>query len=407
MHEAYFIGVVQVVLYALYHWFLFLKKKSIQPVQLSLIALLVYISNIVNPRGYKLLYRPFNIFSQVQDNKYTTELDNIFSINFWHKESIIFVLLIAVVLFLFFLRKKVLLEIASTLEVNWLLITLFVFAFLSTTAYRNVVFFFLLSAPFFYLLLLKISPHLIKIKWLLISVGFVLYFLIINNTYYLLTNSRDRYGWQVLSINNPIGVAQYIEQNQLNNKKCFSDYLTSSYLLWKLQPNFKTYIDLRDLDVFTQEEFEDYARLINEPEAFLKKDSMYQFEYVVLYRKANELLHQYLYNDSIYACVYADPVACIYQKTDNFPQNDFFSNCVPVSHSIFSNFVNKLFNPMYEPFDYDNANFDLEAASFYTMVGKITFAEKRVNQFLIAYPQNQDAITLKNSIMNLKSKIKK
>lgn len=406
MHEAYFIGVVQVALYAMYHWFLFFKKKCIIPIKLSVLVLLVYISNIVNPRGFILLYRPFNIFSQVHDNKYTTELDNIFSIHYWHKESIIFVLLIAFILFLLFVRKKVVYAIASSNQVYWLLTCIVVFAFLSITAYRNVVFFYLISAPFFYLVIVTITPHIDKYKWLLLSVSIVLYMLVINNTYYRLTQSRDRYGWEVLSINNPIGVAEYIEQHQLKNKKCFSDYLTSSYLLWKLQPNFKTYIDLRDLDVFSQSEFEHYAKLINEPESFLKEDHIYQFDYVVLYRKANEILHQYLYNDSIYACVYADPVACIYQKTDNLPHNDFFSNCNSITQNNFSIFINKLFNPMYEPYDYDNANFDLEAASFYTMVGKITFAEKRINQYLIAYPQNLDAIALKNTILDLKTRIK-
>lgn len=408
MHEAYFIGVVQVALYAMYHWFLLLKKKPNKLLQLSILTLLVYLSNIVNPRGVILLYRPFNIFTQVQNNKYTTELDNIFSTNFWYKESIIFLLLIAVILlFLIFIRKKVVLAIASSYQVYWLLTTIFVFALLSITAYRNVVFFYLISAPFFYLLLISISPHIIKLKWLLLSISVVLYILIINNTYYRLTHSRDRYGWEVLSINNPIGVAQYIEQHALKNKKCFSDYLTSSYLLWKLQPDFKTYIDLRDLDVFTQSEFEHYANIINEPQSFLKEDSIYQFDYVVLFRNAYDRLHQYLYNDSVYACVFADPVACIYQKTDNLPHGDFFSNCIPVAQGNFSFFVNRLFNPLYKPHDYDNANFDFEAATYYTMVGKISFAEKRINQFLFAYPQNENAIALKNTILNLKSKIER
>ncbi|HQW47749.1 MAG TPA: hypothetical protein PLZ98_11755, partial [Chitinophagaceae bacterium] len=88
-------------------------------------------------------------------------------------------------------------------------------------------------------------------------------------------------------------------------------------------------------------------------------------------------------------------------------KGDIFKQGSPIPQSSFSTTLNHLFNPAYQPFDYDDVNLDYEAATYYTNVGKISLAEKRVNQYLAANPDNQEAIELRNHLMQLKSSIKK
>ncbi len=408
MHEAYATGIVMLLIYTLTAWGNSLFLKTEKPLQISLITFLSICAVMVNPRGILLLTRPFNIFSQVQQNKYTTELDSFFSADYWHKESYLFV--IAAVIFIIFLIKK--LRGGQLKNKNFIfppeyLAICLAFLVLSFTAYRNIIFFLLAIAPFIAYFIHTYFSKIENYKLPLAIISVCIYILIVSNKYYELTNSRDRFGLEVLSVNNPVGAADFIEQKQLKTKKCFSDYLTSSYLLWKLQPEFKTFIDLRDLDIFSTDFFEKYLGIINDPAKYYALDQKEHFEYVVLYRRSNEALHQYLYNDSIYACVFVDPVAAVYQKTDNIPPGDIFRPCYTVSNHIFADIVNKVFNPLYQSYDYDHANYDFEAASYYTNVGKISLAEKRINQYLYMNPANQDAINLKNQVLNLKSKINK
>jgi hypothetical protein len=408
MHEAYAIGIVMLGIYTLIKWFEYAILKKSKPYEISLITGISIAAIIINPRGILLLTRPFNIFNQVQQNKYTTELDSIFTADYWHKESYFFIII--AVCFLYYLlsefKKNKLFTFQSEFPLGYLGICM-AFLFLSFTAYRNIVFFILSVIPIIAYLFYKKFKHIDKLSIPLALFGIIMYAMIVSNKYYTLTNSRDRFGLEVLSINNPSGAAQFIEQQQLKSKKGFSDYLTSSYLLWKLQPDFKTFIDLRDLDVFSTAFFEKYLDIINNPQSFYTLDQTEKFDYVVLYRKSNEALHQYLYNDSVYACTFIDAVAAVYQKTDDIPKGDIFKQGSPIPQSSFSTTLNHLFNPAYQPFDYDDVNLDYEAATYYTNVGKISLAEKRVNQYLAANPENQEAIELRNHLMQLKSSIKK
>lgn len=407
MHEAYGIGIVMLLIFTFSSWIEYFLNKVKKPIEISFITIISILSIVINPRGILLITRPLNIFSQVQKNKYTTELDNILSENYWHKESYFFTIL--AIFFIYFLYKN--LKIFFTKNTNitfpiFYLLTCLAFLFLAFTAYRNILFFILVSMPIVAHEINKLAPSIEKYKVVLLLTGILFYILIVSNKYYALTNSRDRYGMELMSINNPVGAANFIEEKQLQNKKCFSDYLTSSYLLWKLQPNFKTFIDLRDLDIFSVDFFDKYLKIINNPNEFQMLDKTEHFEYAVLYRASNEALHQYLYNDSIYACTYVDAVAAVYQKTDDIPKGDIFAMPTKVPTHTLAMSVNKIFNPFYSSFDYDQVNIDFEAAQFYTIVGKISLAEKRINNYLYVNPTNEHAIALKNRILNLKNNIK-
>ena len=408
VHEAYAIGIVMLLIFAAVEWFLYFKNNSKKPLQISMVVLAAIGALAINPRTYLLLIRPFNIFNQVQQNKYTTELDSIFTAEYWHKEAYFFV--ITALLFCGYLisliKRKQLFSNKVVFPLSYLSICV-AFMFLALTAYRNIVFFQLAVIPLIAHLAFSYFPNIGRHKIIVAASALFFYGLIVSNKYYEMMSSRDRFGLEVLSTNNPTGVAKFMEQRQLQSKKGFSDYLTSSYLLWKLQPNFKTFIDLRDLDIFSADFFDQYLEIINRPEKFHELDQKENFDYVVLYTRSNEALHQYLFNDSVYACTYADPVAALYEKTDNIPSGDFFQSGKAIPTSNFATALNHIANPLYESFDYEQLNTDYEAAAYYTLVGKISLAEKRINQYLYAFPENENALQLKNQIINLKTKIKR
>nr|MBK9651164.1 hypothetical protein [Bacteroidota bacterium] len=406
MHEAFGTGIV---ILAIYVAGILLQKKFFTTLILSRdicklcgILFLSIAAIIINPNGIKLLASPFEIFSQVQQNKYTTELSSLSELSSWTKE--IYIVGIAILLLLVLLIRKIILKKkTSTVDlfahfgVSYLL-TIAAFCFLAYTAFRNLAFLsFILFPVWVYFFQLVIQQIMLRKKTLLLPAyyvalftGLAMYVAVVSNQYYKITNSRDSFGLGIPCNMHPQGVAQHIEQKGLQNKKCFSDYLTSSYLMWRLQPNFKTYIDLRDLDVFTSDFFNDYLRTVNDYKYFLNIDRIQHFDYVVLQRTQHDVLHAYLYNDSIYACTYVDQVAAVYEKTDAFSRADIFNYCTDVKQNALSKFINLALNPLYSSNTFQNSNSELIAAQYYINVGRIDLAEQRIQKALVKYPDEKD-----------------
>ncbi len=302
-HEAFAIGIIITAIFCTGGWIEYYiskrKKNSLkttQPKELTVALAVAILSVVINPNGTRLLTRPFSILGQVYQNKFTTELADFHAYGFWQWNTYLSIamLLIGILGTILYFRgiKTKLNRFTLFIEhfgIGYLL-TLVAFFYLAATAYRNIAFLILVffpalvfglnalinKAPFFQ----KYSSHvLITICVLQLAI----YGLIVSNKYYDLTDSHDRYGLEMLSAYNPAGAADYVSKEHLAGK-CFSDYLTSSYLLWKLQPNFKTFIDLRDLDVFPTEFFDTFATVVTYPEEFEKLDYVNHFNYLVLYR---------------------------------------------------------------------------------------------------------------------------
>ena len=281
------------------------------------------------------------------------------------------------------------------------------FVGLGFTANRNLVFPILLLMPVLFVSAsaYRLSGSRFSIPFLVL--GLLAYMYVVSDRYYRHFRPRDHYGLQTLSINNPIGAAEHLKARGLERSTGFTDYLTSSYLLWKLQPYFRSYIDLRDLDVFPAGFFENYLNLLNDPEAFHRLDLQKNFRYVVLYRQSAPRLHAYLYNDSVYACTYVDPVAAVYVKTDDFPRGDIFAQPQAVEAGLFSNTLSTVFNPFYRPFDYDALSVDFEAAEYYHIVGMVSAARQRIERYLSYTPGQPEALELQKAILELQAKIPK
>jgi hypothetical protein len=155
----------------------------------------------------------------------------------------------------------------------------------------------------------------------------------------------------------------------LLKKPIFSDYLTSSYLLWRLQPKFKTFIDLRDLDVFPLEHFNLFAKILVDPAVFEKVDSQYQFGSVVLLRSPQMItLSGYLYHHPEYRLAYLDAICCVYVKDSTKRAITDFSALQTVEPSPVAAAITKLFNPFYQPNDLRMLDEQIAAAQYYAEV---------------------------------------
>jgi hypothetical protein len=402
MHEAFGMGNI-IIFIGLFASLLNYKSKIQLTKHLGLVATLSVLSNVINPRGVKLLASPFDIFNQVNTNKYTTELANFLDPVYWRVESFIFISILAVVIYSVLSNKKIILN--RFTNFYWLgACAMVLIAFL---AYRNIIFAIMFLSPAFVHSMQQLWHNLSskfsglrKIKRLSIPylMATVIYGAVITNNYYGAIGSNDRYGAQILSSNTPVAAVNFIKSKGLDKYEGFADYLGSSYAMYSLQPNFKSYLDLRDLDVFTSADFEQYKKIFEKPEQFLVLDKKENYKYALLVRKNTEPLQNYLHNDSIYACVYVDAVAAVYEKTDNFSNEDIYSYCENIDQSTSAQIVSLLFNPFFKPYNYEALPYDYDAASYYFNAGRVRLAISRINRYINNYPDDPKGPELLSAI---------
>ena len=149
-HEAYGMGVVLILIFLFAHWaehFLFQQEK---PLKFTLVGIVAILSSAINPNGAQMIAHPFNIFGQLSENKFTSELLGFRDGDFWHYQAFIMLIVFAVC-FLFFLKRgeKKLVEIEAIIKTFGLAYVLIVLAFfyLSLTAFRNIPFFMIVCTP--------------------------------------------------------------------------------------------------------------------------------------------------------------------------------------------------------------------------------------------------------------------
>ena len=376
MHEAYAIGVVVSSVFVLGSFIDANAKRFSEKFKLIKKEFLVVVASgfavVLHPSGLKMLFQPFEIFSQLGSNKFTTELYGIATNYYWaQKEVYITFGLIAIVLVGVALTKFNFKSIKQQFGLGYLLLIL-LFAYLATTAHRNIPFVVLAVIPVtaYYLNELINKLKLQKVlPWASIAAGLVVYGLVTSNWYYRKTDSANDFGIGVSTWNNPVQLAEFLQQSNLQGNG-FSDYLVSSYLMWNGKENFKTYIDFRDLDVFPAKFFQDFLRMTDFPVLFIEEDKKRDFDYVVLYRPMFNNLHKYLYHSPDWKMVYADIIGCVYVKTSKYPDlqaTDFEPQEILINQTAFQATLASAFWPFGKtPPKAFNDN--LEATRFFTQI---------------------------------------
>ncbi|MBA3971954.1 MAG: hypothetical protein H0X46_07380, partial [Bacteroidetes bacterium] len=432
-HDAFVNGCVMMIVFlisSLVEYVLYRKKiltsyKFSKQLFISCIIALLAVS--INPKGLSLYTYPFKLFSSLNQNNFTQEFLSAFNSAYWTgKES--YLLMISLILtlaaFLFYFKKSsIKIRFFAALQTFGLsyFILLLLFFYLALSAERNVVFFMVISAPLIALYLDNLIERLHltnankRIGYVVICLfTIILYCNVCNNSYYKAFNIPYQYGLSINKNDNPKGTVQYIKENNISGT-CFSDYLTSSIFLWELRPNFKSYIDLRDLEVFTVPFFDEYNQMMRDPELFRKKDQQYGFDYALIYPNDFEILHKYLYNSEDWVLAYLEPACALYLKKNKtnaeliegqkLKKGDLvFHPPLKYQSSKSATFISTLFWPFYRNKNINN-NYDPFVKYFYQMVAIPSEESAPVNNKTIAL-KHIDKEEWKDAVFYLEESIK-
>jgi len=324
MHEAYGVGIVISGLFL----FTFLLNH-IRTFNKVYIIVGVFVSSIlattINPNGEELLLHPITIFQQLKLNTFTTELSNFLEPEYWNLFSILNILVFLIglwKLFHLFTRRH-----NKGFKYSYLFafypVMYLAFFYLSLTSFRNIPFFQIIAFPALFLFFRELKLPFFKSTgayWVLTVILLLMYVSVPTNVYYKTLDNRNQYGIGLPTDRNPYSAAEFIAEHDLKGK-CFSDYLSSSYLLWHLQPEFKTFLDLRDLDVFDAGFIRNNLRLYQQPGIKLQNGATLwdefrshdNFSYTVTLNSEEFMpLNRHLFKHEDFELVYADQLNSIF-----------------------------------------------------------------------------------------------
>ncbi|MGN6476851.1 MAG: hypothetical protein ACTHKV_06470, partial [Flavipsychrobacter sp.] len=393
MHEGYPVGIViaGTALAGSLVSYLITKEKCAlqQTVRMFIIFAACALIILANPNGIQLWKQPFEIYRQVWANKYTTELFSYKDAEYWTVQAKIHIG-ITVLVFLYWIMQALSVVKAKqqktffTPVTTTYIILLPLFTYLSLTANRNIPFAEIVMFP-------SIAASLV---WLVKTIGLskvgfyqklgdnagyigigllvIFYISIVSDKFYKLTDSPNRYGIHVSMLHNPTGAANFIKEHDIKGTG-FSDYFVSSYMLWDRYPDFKSYIDLRDLDVFPVSFFDDYFSMYNHVEKFDSLDHIYNFNYVLLSTSQLANLQYKLYWKEGYNMIYVDPVCVLFLKSnaankslnENLSIQKLFSWPPAIEDPAWAGLLTKALNPFVNYAQEDGSLQAIYAARFY------------------------------------------
>ncbi|MCB0483193.1 MAG: hypothetical protein KDC37_01380, partial [Flavobacteriales bacterium] len=371
MHEAFATGIILTAIFvftptALHY--LRTHRLKLPPRHELILFAGVCAGIMLNPRGYLLYAQAIDIFGQLEANKFTNELLSVghsFYRSQWQAmaNGLLFILTAIGLLWLQF--KNSLRQIPA-----FYLIVLMAFAYLALSALRNIPFTALAVAPLTGCLLYELLKKTKLQQWhatLWIPVLAGLYLAVAGNFYYEWSGSRDRFGMDVSGEYHPQGTVNYIRKNNISGPH-FSDYLTANYPMWALRPKHKSFIDLRDLDVFPAEFFNDVLLLTKAPQFFDEFDERYNFGYAFIRRADFGALIGYLYRSPRWQLVQADAVSVLFLKTEKTIDADVFAPPSPMEVGSLCTAINTLLWPLYTPVRRLSNTAEM-AADFYLLAG--------------------------------------
>ena len=402
LHEAYGMGIVLSVMFTASAWIehYWLSKKqwysggNEHPKLMTIATLLAIAAICINPRGIQLLTHVAEIFSQLGENKFTIELYSFKEVKFWTIRSIIGLLFILMTTYLFSAKSELAgkasmafwQRIVNRIGLGYILL-LIAMTYLALSAYRNIPFAVIAAAP---LLAVAADRWFIdkakhtNVKYYLgaLGIGMVLYVGVVTGLYYSVFNSGEEYGLKVNVKKAPYGAALFIKKQNIQGR-AFTDYLSSSYLLWYLQPDFKTYIDLRDLDIYPSVFLKNNLMLYDMPDkVFPLADGDMTFDYVSILN--NQMMfntNRYLIQNSTFDLVYGDALSSLYLRNNEnnrtviekyglkAGKKDVFRSRTPIQASSLALAITKIFNPFYVEPDKASVNEPSDRVKYYQYLG--------------------------------------
>jgi hypothetical protein len=402
------------------------SKKIINPfsiVPLFLLLVLLFVI-LINPYGIKLWSQPFEIYRQLGANKFTTELYNFFQGEYWTLQAKLHcaLLLLAGV---FLVRRYNSIKNGKEYFTGYYNIyiactaLILLVGFLSLNANRNIVIAQLIIIPFIPSILIvlvkkwkldrsNVYKQVQKRSSLVITcITVVLYVSIVSNRFYRFIGSPNKFGLHVSMLQNPTGAVDFIRKNRIKGT-AFSDYFVSSYMMYSLYPDFRSYIDLRDLDIFPAEFFDEYMELYSQPDKFKELDEKYNFNYVVISTSQLQKLQFKLYWEKGFNLVYVDPVAAIFLKENkaneatntNREIQRLFTWPAETKEPKLCVALNKVMNPFYNHDSEKESLAPVYAALFYEQLQNYPLAIDMLLPHMNALQDNEYANTTMAKVYN-------
>ncbi len=340
LHEAFGVGQVLIVIFLVSIWYqhILMKKHSklsFKQLRLASISgIIALIAVVIHPMGAGMLTHAFDIYAQLDQNKFTTELWNFKHAEYWNLAAYITLLLLVLLIYRLVIRPG---RHWRSLPLFYLLI-LAAFIYLAASANRNLPFLLMAIAPVLGIELERWlnSSKVVRLSYFFAGIAFYLY--VSSGKFYERHYPVEKYGLRVDMQSTPIGVANFILKEGLSGN-AYVDYFSSSYLLWALQPEYKSYLDLRDLDVFESQfianNLLNYTRP-NTPtksgkELFRFMEDIDHFNYVVMENNEKFVnFHRYMNGLDDYVLAYADPLSSLYIK-DNEQNSQLFDRCAKLN----------------------------------------------------------------------------
>ncbi len=379
MHEGYGVGMVLLLLFntgLFFQHFVFKQHRRYTVKELRTIAvvsLLAVLSTAIHPSGVQMILHPVEIYSQLGSNKFTTELFDFKSKEYWQLAGYLQLAFVASALLGLYRLYKKQRAVFFRLGMGYVLVVL-ALLYLGFSAYRNI--------PFALFAAFPLSAHLLAGKsngkfmtWATAALAIGIYLSVGSGRFYARFLPREKYGLRVDPNRNPIGAAAFLAENNVSGNG-FVDYFASSYMLWRIE-GFKTYIDLRDLDIFEPRFIENVQLAYVEPgritgsglEFFSLLDSLDRFTYVSMVNKVELApFHRYMMRHKAYCLVYADLNSSVYLK--RIPQNQVLIDrycALSLAEKLHKHqglpthklamAINRFFWPPYKEVDYQQLNY--------------------------------------------------
>ncbi len=420
MHEAYPVGMAVIAAYIAGGFISYLTNKNRETLQgttrLGAVWAGMALAILANPNGIQLWKQPFEIFRQLKVNKYTTELFSAAEPEYWTVQGKAHIILLVAVLVFCVLRiitapKDERRQVLSPLFTGYLL-SLLLLGYLSLTANRNIPFAQIALIPALPIVFSRLAEQLKltsksfyikaagKAAIISIALAAMFYITIVSNRYYTFTQSPNKYGLHINTLKNPVAAADFLEQYKIKGP-AFSDYFVSSYLLYKLYPDFKSYIDLRDLDIFPAKFFDEYFDIYAKPNKFYELDSTYKFNYVVLSTSQLTNLQLMLYWGEGFNVVHIDPITVVMVRTS---EENKHINYGPAASKLFTwpqeaddpawaTALTKLLNPTISYEEEDERYLPIHAGKFYNMVRNTSVALRFMRPAILTeFANNAEAL---------------
>ncbi|MDX5427493.1 MAG: hypothetical protein LPK46_04740 [Bacteroidota bacterium] len=325
LHEAYGVGMVILVTFLVDRIWIGLWNKELKKFFPELgITLLALISVALHPFGWRILWHPIEIFGMFDSNQFTSEMTGfgtVHDLNFYYFLETVFFVLGSMALARFWRESNGFRQFLE--RVGPLYLILWVgFVYLSFKATRNMPFHFIWATPLIaqgfgrWFTSFKVKPQI----W--VPILALTYISVGSGLFYKAVYPRERFGISVNEQKALVQSSNFIKENDIKGR-ALSDYLGSSYLLWALQPDFETFVDLRDLDIFPPDFIQTALLLFQDPNFQTPKgerlfdmvERKSDWDYVVLTNGDENLgLARHLAHHRDYHLVHADFLGSVYLR---------------------------------------------------------------------------------------------